>query len=505
MKDLSDKCFSEGHSPHNTIMLRAKYLYNSFTSLSGWIETSIDHDIKNGLYKTKVDAIRAYEAYYERSYYLVRTAFDLCNEYISSDSIPDDIDRAYFDGFHLSLLVNYGNLLLQTGRIIKSIEILSAHSQVDFPMLLGNLGLKYMEYVKLDYDGGHQTITCYHAYHLLKRAILSEKAYPERDEASPAFEMGAKQLVNMLGMEYLEQKYTIKDFLDLPQKMGRKEKAYKKWCAENILSLNTLNDVFTSYEVGYDPIHLPNIVAKVSEGIIPHYHGLFNQIKQEYVSARCFAYDGLTNRNTHFSDKGVYLVNTLDYPVYGLSIEKVKAAYRSVYSVFDKVSYFINQYFEIGINKREIDFNRLWSPKASDKKTVFDFINTNYPLLGLWWLYKDIKNKAIFDSNMHIDPVISKITSVRNAMEHRYLKILDFFGGQAISDSKRTDRLADAIDFADFEALTIALLKYAREVIILLVLTVHVEEHNRSLSRGPNEIIPPMPTALYEDDWKRIF
>lgn len=93
MKDLSDKCFSEGHSPHNTIMLRAKYLYNSFTSLSDWIETSIGHDINNGLYKTKVDAIRAYEAYYERSYYLVRTAFDLCNEYILSDSIPDDIDR----------------------------------------------------------------------------------------------------------------------------------------------------------------------------------------------------------------------------------------------------------------------------------------------------------------------------------------------------------------------------------------------------------------------------
>ena len=409
MKDLSDKCFSEGHNPHNTIMLRAKYLYSSFTSLSDWIEISIVHDIDNGLYKTKVDAIRAYEAHYERNYYLVRTAFDLCNEYILSDANLDDIDKAYFDGFYLSLLVNYGNLLSQTGRIIKSIEILRAYSHVDFPMLLGNLGLKYMDYANFDYDGGHQTITCYHAYHLLKRAILSKETYLERDEVFPAFEMRAKHLINILGMDYLEQKYTMNDFLRSSQSMGRKEKAYKKWCAKNTLSLNTLNDVFTSYEVGYDPIHLPSIVEKVSAGIIPHYHGLFNQIKQEYVSARYLAYDGLTNRNTHFSDKGVYLVNTLDYPVYGLSIEKIKAAYRSVYSVFDKVSYFLNQYFEIGINKREIDFNRLWSPKASDKKTIFDFINTNYPLLGLWWLYKDIKNKAIFDSNKHIDPVISKI------------------------------------------------------------------------------------------------
>lgn len=90
-------------------------------------------------------------------------------------------------------------------------------------------------------------------------------------------------------------------------------------------------------------------------------------------------------------------------------------------------------------------------------------------------------------------------------MEHRYLKILDFFDGKAMPDDERTDRLADAVNFADFEALTIALLKYAREAIILLVMTIHAEEHNRSLSRSPNEIVLPMITTPYEDDWKRIF
>jgi len=118
---------------------------------------------------------------------------------------------------------------------------------------------------------------CYHAYHLLKRALLSEIEYPEKEQVHPAFEMKAKQLVEILGAEYLEQEYAMDDFFETSKKMGKREKAYRKWCATNSLSLNTLNDAFTCLEIGYDPLHLSSIVEKVSAGIIPHYHGLFNQ------------------------------------------------------------------------------------------------------------------------------------------------------------------------------------------------------------------------------------
>ena len=39
-------------------------------------------------------------------------------------------------------------------------------------------------------------------------------------------------------------------------------------------------------EVGYDPLHLPGIVEDIDNTWFPRYHGIFNQIKQEYVSAR---------------------------------------------------------------------------------------------------------------------------------------------------------------------------------------------------------------------------
>jgi LA2681-like HEPN/Phasin protein len=49
-------------------------------------------------------------------------------------------------------------------------------------------------------------------------------------------------------------------------------------------------------------------------------------MKQEFASARWLLYEGITARTTHFSDRQVRLSNTLDYPSYGLAVEKLKAA-----------------------------------------------------------------------------------------------------------------------------------------------------------------------------------
>jgi LA2681-like HEPN len=41
------------------------------------------------------------------------------------------------------------------------------------------------------------------------------------------------------------------------------------------------------------------------------------------------------------------LYNTLDYPTYSVAIEKVKAAYRLAYSLFDKIAFFLNAYLDL--------------------------------------------------------------------------------------------------------------------------------------------------------------
>ena len=71
-----------------------------------------------------------------------------------------------------------------------------------------------------------------------------------------------------------------------------------------------------------DVLHPPPITVAIGTG--PYFESFFNQIKQEFVSARYLLYEGESQRRPHFSDAGVTLADTRDYPLFGLAGEKVK-------------------------------------------------------------------------------------------------------------------------------------------------------------------------------------
>src|SRR5262249_20765766 len=139
-----------------------------------------------------------------------------------------------------------------------------------------------------------------------------------------------------------------------------------------------------------DVLSLPSITTSI--GQFPPLIGFFNQMKQEYVSGRWLLYEGLHAASTHFSDHNVLLINTLDYPSYGLAVEKVKAASRIAYSMFDKIAFFLNEYASLGIKSRDVYFKTLWYDRHKKPRTVRkEFASSrNWPLRGLYWLSKDL-------------------------------------------------------------------------------------------------------------------
>ena len=78
-----------------------------------------------------------------------------------------------------------------------------------------------------------------------------------------------------------------------------------------------MNDLGPFPIAAHDVLCLPSIVVGIGEG--PYYVGFYNQMKQEFTSARYLYYEAITTEKIHFSDKGVLLMNTLDYPSYSLS------------------------------------------------------------------------------------------------------------------------------------------------------------------------------------------
>ena len=55
----------------------------------------------------------------------------------------------------------------------------------------------------------------------------------------------------------------------------------------------------------------------------PIYQTIYNQLKQEFVSARFLLYEGMNIQKKHFSDKDNLQIDTLDYAVYSYISEKL--------------------------------------------------------------------------------------------------------------------------------------------------------------------------------------
>ena len=199
-----------------------------------------------------------------------------------------------------TLYTNYANSLDHCGRKIAAIEqykkVLSIHK--DFGMALGNLGRVYQHYGTLEYDDNHRDLFHYFAYHYLNKAIQS-KDPNTHDTAKNCFE----KLLNMYAPEYIEKALIPELSFKQYAYDNSEELTYRKWCLHNNLFLNTLNDLpIAELSFAADVIQLPDMIIGKEDK--PIFHGMFSQLKQEYIYARYIYYSTLnSDHEPHFADK----------------------------------------------------------------------------------------------------------------------------------------------------------------------------------------------------------
>jgi len=272
--------------------------------------------------------------------------------------------------------------------------------------------------------------------------------------------------------------------------------------------LNPLNDLGPLPISARDVLTTPDIVVAIGEG--PYYPGYFNQIKQEFVSARYLYYEGISAGEPHFSDRDVLLYNTLDYPSYSVAVERVKAAFRVFYSLFDKIAYFLNHYLRLCIPERSVSFKTFWYQALDKNKGLrADFQQRqNWSLRGLFWLSKDLfEDKDKPDFRESLEPDAQELYDIRNHLEHKYLKLHDdLWPGPPSAGDWISTALADTLAFSmyrrEFQAKTLRLIKMARAALIYLSLAIHCEEQQRAKERGPHGIVPGMRLDISDNDWK---
>ena len=280
---------------------------------------------------------------------------------------------------------------------------------------------------------------------------------------------------------------------------SKEEVDYRKWCLSNNLFLNSLNDLDNISIAARDVLHLPAIIMKIDEK--PFHHGLFNVIKQEYITARYLLFESMKHAQqgeVHIADKDNTMVETLDYTFHSIGIEKKKIAFRMAYSIFDKIAYFMNEYFNLGMRQQDVYFKKIWYSKGEKKKgLVRKFVaNENWPLRGLFWLSKDLfENDDEFKNCL--EPDAKELNDIRNHLEHKYLKVHMF--GTHYSPPFSSDDLSYSISRDSLFEKTLRLLKLTRSAIMYLSYSVHREEQIRRKDIDTSKIAHIVTTELFDD------
>lgn len=411
-------------------------------------------------------------------------------------------------GFHeldvvrrCQIQTNLGNQLNTAGRFVEAQDYWAEALALipRFWMARGNRGQSLIRYAQALYDIGHHQVFLVFGHDDLSEAIKAARRFnPEHQPYAKAWFSG--QLDSLRAYMPIEE---IREGTKLDgHSLGRSkaERAYRSWCLHRRLFLNPLNDLGVYSIAARDVFTLPSFTLPVGEH--PVLAGFFNQMKQEFVSARWLYYEGVMTHRPHFSDMEVLLYNTLDYPSYSLGIEKVKLAYRSAYSLFDKIAFFLNSYLDLGIKPTAVSFARVWREKDNGPvREVFECAE-NWPWRGLYWLSKDL---FLADFREVIEPDMRALKVTRDHLEHKYLKVHEELSSRPADDPASKlfiDTLAFSVSRSDLEGKTLRVLKLARAALIYLSLGMHREEERRNANGPPDTVRASGGFDTWDDRWK---
>jgi len=394
---------------------------------------------------------------------------------------------------------NLGNALSGAGRFVDALSEwrMALTEQPNLGMAHGNMGEGLVTYAHTLYDEGHAAMFLQHAQRELHAAQAGGIG---RDGATYAAALDHFASI----WQFVDAKLRALGVAEcelVEYSLGRskRERAYREWALGLRLFLNPLNDLLTDSVAAQDVLMLPSHQVG-SAGIT--FLAFYNQLKQEYAFARWNLFEGTRHQPLHPADRRLSLAFNADYALYSMSVEQVKIAYRCAYSLFDKIAYFINDYWKLGIPERSVSFRSVWveSTKGNAPPPVRTVLESseNLPLRGLFWLSKDLFDAKMKDVAL---PEARDLDALRNHLEHKNVKVVDSLAFYGTPTEPFVDRLAHQIVREDLEQKTLRLLQLARAALIYLSLAMEVEE--RRASEAVTGLMMPIAVDVYPDSLKR--
>ena len=401
------------------------------------------------------------------------------------NQIDETVDNEpYITGFKMILYVNLGNALDFCGRKCSAIDYYCKAINVHpFGMALGNIGRCLEHYANLEGDNGHRAVLFKTAYKYYIDAEHSNDVYTYQ-EAKNGFRSRREAMEKRFGKNVLESP-TIYDPVETK---SENEKAYRYWCLENHLFLNTLNDLLdNNASFMTDSLHITSITTGIEQEQPPFVFEMFDQVKEEYIYARHLLYEATnSDYNVHYADRETHLDDVLNYSTYSIRLEKLKTSFRTIYSLFDRIAFLLNSYLKLGIREDTVSFDRIWGALKEKEKQ-------NIAIGALHWINRDFKDKFGNADTPHT----RKLKNLRNALEHKFVSVHMF---PVENEIELGDDFIYRISEEHLIMYTTDLIEIVREALIELTVAIRIEEYQR---HDGNKKVAHIALYEYMDEFKR--
>lgn len=379
------------------------------------------------------------------------------------------------------ILTNHANLLNLVGRTIDAVAVWDEALKIipGFAMARGNRGTGLRGYAGMIVNDRVRAILALHAFDAL-RSTTAKDAFYESVDPRAAINYFIKQAKKLAGAVNIDAVRAMQDLDNGSKGRSKAERAYRRWCLKHRLFLCPLNDLGPYLAAATDDLILPPIIERVNDRsdahLPPPIMGFFSQIKQEYVSARFMLFEGVNSTGVHFSDRGVELSDTLDYPQYSLASERVRTSFRIAYSLLDKVAFLVDRYWDLGKEQDKISFKNVWMVERKTRLLPQFENRENLPLRGLFWLSKELfedqyKQATAADAR--------ELHSVRNALEHTYLRVCEGWAKPFMIDKTSSTGFGIALGSDELEAKAIRLMQMVRSALFYVSFAIAVEEQKK--------------------------
>jgi hypothetical protein len=349
----------------------------------------------------------------------------------------DDINQITLES---QISTNLGNYLSQQGRFMCAKKFwqrsISLNNQP-----IAHTAMYQSELYVAECLNNDESKACYH-YYLAYQSLLNRLELPNDsslfndsylifdDEQTNHFKKWFEEAFDENAFEQLYHHYD-------EENLTEDDIEYLAWCNDNCLFIDELEIDELRCALHPDSLTLPTMTCKLNLTLLHHeelvYHANFDEIKNDFCYARHLIFTALNTENNEQSsfNSTFKKLDDMTYSIDNIKAQNLKSAFKILYSLFDKIAYFINHFYDLNeIEKdKKINFESLFKklnskngwqphPKLSESKNHF--------LHALFYILKDVRDIIGQESvSDWLNPELAKIYEIRNFIEHRSFKIID--------------------------------------------------------------------------------